>query len=129
MNIFNYQPDSILTLDEISLALQLDQHIVKRIALRIGGRRFGSQWRFRWGTVMEYFQNANFKKRSRECIACQSCDQRGDCGQQVFPARADKWPGMAWSQNMGGGKEKGAAARQGKEGEDPFGLRNILGLG
>ena len=53
----------------------------------------------------------------------------GDCGQQVFPARADKWPGMACSQNMGRGKEKGAAARQGKEAEDPFGLRNILGLG
>jgi len=129
MNIFICHPDSILTLDEISLALRLDQHVVKRIALKIGGRRFGSQWRFRWGTVMEYFQNANFKKRSRECMACESCDKWGDCGQQVFPARTDKWAGMDSSQKLGGGKEKRAASGQDKKEQDPFGLRDILGLG
>lgn len=77
---------------------------------------------------MEYFQNTDFEKGSRECMTGQSSDQWTDCGQQVFPCRTDKWPGDG-NQNMGGGKEKRAATGYGKKTKDPFGLRDILVLG
>ena len=47
--------DDILTLAEVSAALRLDPRTVRRVASRIGGRRIGNRWRFRWGTVMEFF--------------------------------------------------------------------------
>lgn len=47
--------DDILTLTEVAAALRLDPRTVRRVASELGGRRCGSRWRFRWGTVMEWF--------------------------------------------------------------------------
>lgn len=129
MKNFIYLPDSILTLPEVAQALRLDQRIVSHIALELGGRRIGRRWRFRWGTVMEFFNNANFEKRSRECVAGESDNKWTNLGHQVFPSRSEKRAGMDGRAEMGSGKEKGIASGHRKKEEDAFGLRDILGLG
>lgn len=123
-----YSADSILTLKQVAEALQLDQRTVRRIISEIGGKRIGTCWRFRWGTVMEYFSDANFEKRSRECLAGKGHNRRQNSGHQIFPGGPQKRPGMDGRKAMGDGKEKGTAGRTEKE-RDPHGLRSALGLG
>ena len=57
--------DAILTLKEVAQALRLDPRTVKEVAFALGGRRIGYRWRFRWGTVLEYFSNADFQQCRR----------------------------------------------------------------
>ena len=63
--------DDLLTLTEVSAALRLDPRTVRRVASRIGGKRIGRCWRFRWGTVMEYFSDAYLEKRPGQRLAGQ----------------------------------------------------------
>ena len=126
------QRDSILTLQEVALALRLDLRTVRKVGCELGGKRFGNRWRFKWGTVLEYFDNAYFETEQR-----QSLDGTGDTGWQAgrlqnVPRREEIRPGMAGRQGMGG-----RTARKSNDGEgrgatsptDPFGLRKALGLG
>ena len=97
-------------------ALRLDQRIVSHIALELGGRRIGRRWRFRWGTVMEFFNNANFEKRSRNAWLARVIINGQILDTQVFPSRSEKRAGMDGRAEMGSGKEKVASDHQKKEG-------------
>lgn len=124
-----YVPDSILTLAEISRALRLDQRTVSRIASVLGGKRIGRCLRFRWGTVMEAFSDANFEERSRECLVGQSHHQRSNGGHQVFPSGSQKRPRVDGGEKLGGKQKKGTSGSGGGQKEDAYGLRAALGLG
>ena len=128
-------PDDFLTLDELANALRLDPRTVKRVAYALGGKRFGNRWRFKWGTVMEYFSNADFENGQR-----QSVDGAGGFGRQAgclqdVSARQEARPGLAGGKRMGGGATQtgrsGPTPRSGGGGDapDPYGLREALGLG
>lgn len=125
----SYLPDSILTLTEVSQALRLDQRIVSRIASQLGGKRVGRYWRFRWGTVMEYFSDANIEERSGKRLAGQSDNKRRNSGQQVFSGGSEKRAGMDGRETMGDSKEKRNSGKNQPEYPDAYGLRAALGLG
>ena len=57
--VVTYHYDNFLTIQELSKALRLDRRTIEGVAYDLGGRRFGNRWRFHWGTVVEYFRNAN----------------------------------------------------------------------
>ena len=125
----SYLPDSILTLSEVSQALRLDQRIVSRIALQLGGKRVGRYWRFRWGTVMEYFSDANIEERSWKRLAGQSDHKRRNSGQLVLSGRSEKGARMDGRKEMGDSKKKGNSGKNQPGQTDTFGLRAALGLG
>ena len=119
--------DDILTLAEVSAALRLDPRTVRRVASRIGGRRIGNRWRFRWGTVMEFF-DAYANQSERQRLAGKSNRQRQGGGQQTVSAGPEKGAGMARGTTVGGVTERGIPARSCRE-NDPHGLRAARGLG
>ena len=121
-------PDEILTLAEIAAALKLDPRTVKRAAYRLGGECIGNRWRFRWGTVMESFGNANSAERQRKLLDGACNYQRKDCGNAVVSGRAQTRPGVDGMQKMGVGKEK-RTAQGARRPADPYGLRAACGLG
>ncbi len=53
----------IVNMTEVDERLRLDPRAVRQIACEFGDRRVGRAWRFRWGTVKEFF-NAYTKKVS-----------------------------------------------------------------
>ena len=128
-------PDDFLTLDELANALRLDPRTVKRVAYALGGKRFGNRWRFKWGSVMEYFSNANFETEKRQSLDGEGGYRRQAGGLQDVSARQETRPGVAGRKRVGGGTAQagrsgptahadGAAASP-----DPYGLRTALGLG
>ena len=130
-----YSPEDILTLEELATKLRLDPRTVKRVASALGGKRFGNRWRFKWGTVMEYFNNANFETKQRQQVDGEGGYGRQAGGLQDVPARQEARPGVAGSKRMGGRAAQagrgGATATTagGSETPDPYGLREALGLG
>ncbi len=128
MSYPEYPPDAILSLTQISRALNLDRKTVVRLASDLGGRRFGRRWRFRWGSVMEVF-NANANQIQRQCLAGQSDNQRPGGGQQDISARAQEGPGMDTSPKVGAQKKgRNSQCPEARAG-DSYGLRSALGLG
>lgn len=127
MKFSAYTPDSILSLKQLAKALRVDPRAITRIASQLGGRRFGRSWRFRWGTVMEYF-NAYETQKQRWQLAGEGSDQRPAGGQQTFSGRPEKRPRMDGGKEMGSGAEGGTFKKHDEAG-DAFGLRIALGLG
>ena len=124
-----YLPDTFLNLVEVSAALRLDPRSVRRIAYELGGKRVGRCWRFRWGTVMEYFNDANIKKGSWKRLAGQGDNRWGSGGNQVLPCGQIERPGMAGRKEMGDTEEKRNFGKIRPTGSDAHGLRAALGLG
>ena len=125
----DYLPDDILTLREVARALRVDPRTVRRIAFTLGGKRFGCSWRFRWGTVMEYFKNANTEKRPRRYLACACPDQWQGGGFEGFSSRQAERARMGSSPKLGNPAKKGNSGRFGGKAEDAHGLGAILGVG
>lgn len=109
--IMTYEDNEILTLKEVAFAL--------------GGRRIGYRWRFRWGTVLEYFSNADVETRQRKLLDGESHRERQAGSLQNVPGREKAWPGMAGRKRMGGRAKK---ARTGRD-DDPHGIRTAYGVG
>ncbi|MFG6374978.1 MAG: helix-turn-helix domain-containing protein [Desulfovibrio sp.] len=128
INQFSFLPDTILTIKEVSKILQLDPRTVSQIAYALGGRRVGRSWRFRWGTLMEFFNDANFEKGSWECLVSQSKHLWRNCRNEVLSAGQEKRPGMDGSPEMGNRTKKRTFTKGSPEGEDPYGLRAALGV-
>lgn len=111
--------DTILTLQQVAHRLRLDPRTVKKIAYLLGGRRIGYRWRFRWGTVLEYFSNADVETGQRKLLDGESHRERQAGSLQNVPGREKAWPGMAGRKRMGGRAKK---ARTGGD-DDPHGIR------
>ena len=94
--------DTILTLQQVAHRLRLDPRTVKKIAYLLGGRRIGYRWRFRWGTVLEYFSNADVETGQRKLLDGESHRERQAGSLQNVPGREKAWPGMAGRKRMGG---------------------------
>ena len=120
-------PDDFLTLDELANALRLDPRTVKRVGYALGGKRFGNRWRFKWGTVMEYFNNANFETKQRQQVDGEGGYGRQAGGLQDVPARPERRARMEGRKRLGGRNSEGVQNERSEE--DPFGLRKALGLG
>lgn len=125
----DYLPDDILTLREVARALRVDPRTVRRIAFTLGGKRFGCSWRFRWGTVMEYFKNANTEKRPRRYLACACPDQWQDSRFEGFSSRQAERARMESRPKLGNSAKRRNFGRYGEEAEDTHGLGAILGVG
>lgn len=120
-----YAPDDILTLSEVAEKLHLDPRTVKRVASALGGRRIGYRWRFKWGAVLEYFNNADIETEQRKSLDGEGGNRRQAGRLQDVPARKKGRPGVAGRKRVGG-----TGAREGAGGDsDPYGLRKALGLG
>ena len=89
------EPDTILTLQQVARRLRLDPRTVKKIASLLGGRRIGYRWRFRWGTVLEYFSNAYVETGQRKLLDGESHRERQADSLQNVPGREKACPGMA----------------------------------
>lgn len=123
------EADDILYLKEVAKALRLDPRTVKRIACELGGKHIGRCWRFRWGTVMEYFSNAYVEKRPKQCLVGQSRSEWEGSEQQILPSRAQKGSRVDGGKTMGDRSKKRIPPGTGKKEDDPHGLRASLGLG
>ena len=119
------EPDTILTLQQVARRLRLDPRTVKKIASLLGGRRIGYRWRFRWGTVLEYFSNAYVETGQRKLLDGESHRERQADSLQNVPGREKTWPGMAGRKRLGGRAKK---ARTGRD-DDPHGIRTAYGVG
>lgn len=117
--------DTILTLQQVAHRLRLDPRTVKKIAYLLGGRRIGYRWRFRWGTVLEYFSNADVETGQRKLLDGESHRERQAGSLQNVPGREKAWPGMAGRKRMGGRAKK---ARAGGD-DDPHGIRTAYSMG
>lgn len=117
--------DAILTLKEVAQALRLDPRTVKEVAFALGGRRIGYRWRFRWGTVLEYFSNADVETGQGKLLDGESHRERQTGSLQNVPGREKAWPGMAGRKRMGGRAKK---TRTGRD-DDPHGIRTAYGVG
>ena len=124
-NNMEYAPEEILTLSQVAEKLRLDPRTVKRVAFALGGRRIGNRWRFKWGAVLEYFNNADFETEQRQSLDGEGGYRRQAGGLQDVSARQEARPGMAGRKRMGG---RTAQIGDGME-SDPYGLRKALGLG
>ena len=100
-----WEADDVLSLDEVATALRLDRRTVRRVAFQLGGKRFGRRWRFRWGTVMEFF-NAHETQEPGELLAGACRHRRPAGGQQGFPSGPQQRPGVDGGQDMGGRAKK-----------------------
>ncbi len=88
----SYALDEILTLKEVAQALRLDPRTVKEVALALGGRRIGYRWRFRWGTVLEYFSNADVETGQGKLLDGESHCERQAGSLQNVPGREKHGP-------------------------------------
>lgn len=66
--------------------------ILKEVAFALGGRRIGYRWRFRWGTVLEYFSNADVETRQRKLLGGESHRERQADSLQNVPGREKHGP-------------------------------------
>lgn len=121
----NYAENSILTLKELAEELRLDPRTVKRVASELGGRRIGNRWRFRWGTVMETFNNAHVTQRQRQRLVGQGNGERQAGSLQDVPARQERRSRMEGRKTMGGRTDPVGAGGSG----DPYGLGTAYVLG
>ena len=100
------RPDAIVTTTELSIVLQLDPRTITSLSYALGGKRIGNRLRFRWGTVMEYFKNADIETLERKLLDGTGDPQwESDCLQDV-PSWEEIWPRMAGSERMGGRTEE-----------------------
>ena len=119
-------PDDIISLRQLAEVFHLDPRTIKPIASELGGRRIGNRWRFRWGTVMEAFNDADSSQRQRQRLVGQGDSGREAGGLPDVPARSEGRPGMEGRKRMGG---KNNGGTQAERAPDPYGLRKALGLG
>ena len=98
----SHDVNKIMTLKEVAKELRLDPRTVKEVAFALGGRRIGYRWRFRWGTVLEYFSNADVETGQRKLLDGESHRERQADSLQNVPGREKAWPGMAGRKRMGG---------------------------
>ena len=120
-----YAPDDVLTLRQVALRLQLDPRTVKRVASALGGRRIGYRWRFKWGAVLEYFNNADIETEQRKALDGAGGHRRqAGCLQDVSTGKKGR-PGMAGRKRVGGGATSTGAGGY----SDPNGLGKAFGLG
>ena len=96
----SYALDEILTLKEVAQALRLDPRTVKEVAFALGGRRIEYRWRFRWGTVLEYFSNADVETGQRKLLDGESHRERQADSLQNVSGWEKAWPGMAGRKRM-----------------------------
>lgn len=149
-------PDDILDLKTLAKALDLDPRTVKGVAVELGGKCFGNRWRFRWGTVMEIFNHADFTTGQRQSMVGAADSERPIPGRKILSGRAETGSGMDGRESVGGkhktgyrkvdgtgndacashassGASTGTAipgrSGTGNEAKDPFGLRAALGVG
>lgn len=120
-----YDPDDILNLHQVVDRLFLDRRTVRRIAFKLGGRRFRNRWRFRWGSVLEYFNNAYIETGQRKLLdGAGIYGWQADCQQDV-PARQERRPGMEGRETMGGRSAKNYQRTD----CDPYGLGKAYTVG
>lgn len=121
-----YHPDDVVDLRVLEIKFDLDPRTIKPIASQLGGRRIGNRWRFRWGTVMEAFSDADSSKGQRQRLVGQGDSGRQAGGLQDVPARPERRPGMEGRKRVGGNNSEGIQAERTP---DPYGLRKALGVG
>lgn len=85
-----HDENKILTLKEVAQELRLDPRTVKEVAFALGGRRIGYRWRFRWGTVLEYFSNADVETGQRKLLDGESHRERQADSLQNVPGYVEK---------------------------------------
>jgi hypothetical protein len=120
-----YAPDDILTLGAVAEKLHLDPRTVKRIASLLGGKRIGNRWRFKWGNVLEYFNNADIETEQRQSLDGAGGDRRQASRLQDVSPRKERRPGVAGRKRMGGGTTPTGNGWS----DDPYGLRKAYALG
>lgn len=121
----DYNTEDIVTLKEVAKKLRLDPRAVKRVAFAMGGKRFGNRWRFKWGSVLEYFSNAYFENGQGKPLDGASGDRRQTGSLSDVSTWKETRPGMAGCKRMGGGATRTVAG----EFDDPHGLRKAYALG
>ena len=112
-----YDPDAILTLQEVAAALRLDARTLSReVRLAMGGKTFGRCWRFLWANVQEYM-HANTQTGQGRTMDGPCTSQQWTTGVQDVPGRAQGRPGVAGGKAMGGGHTTAGINK-----DNPFGL-------
>ena len=120
-----YEPDDIISLQQLAEEFKLDPRTIKPIASTLGGKRIGNRWRFRWGTVMESFNDANFTQRQRQRLVGQGDAERQAGGLQDVSPWQERRSGMAGRKTVGGRTNAVGAIGSG----DPYGLGTAYVLG
>ena len=121
----DYDDDDILSTIQLAKRLEVDPKAIRRVASLIGGRRIGYRWKFRWGTVKEFFKNAYFETGQGQLLdgPCEGKWQ-ADCEPLLWLWK-ERRPRVEGSEGMGGGTNKSANVW----GQDPFGLRAAYLMG
>ena len=115
----DYDDDDILSTIQLAKRLEVDPKAIRRVASLIGGRRIGYRWKFRWGTVKEFFKNAYFETGQGQLLDGPGEDKwQADCEPLLWLWK-ERRPRVADCEGMGGGANKSANVW----GQDPFGLR------
>ena len=117
--------NSILSISELSKALRLDRRTIEEIAYGLGGRRFGNRWRFHWGTVVEYFRNADTETGQRKLLDGASRPRWKASSVQDVPRGKEARKILARSKRMGGSGE----GTNFDWDQDPHGIRNSYFMG
>lgn len=119
-----YTADDFLTLTQVSKAICLDRRTIKKVATKMGGKKIGSCWRFKWSAVSEYF-HANFDAEQERSMDGEGSHQRqANCLQNV-PIREARRSRVASCKKMGGRTTKSSFG----ETSDPNGLGLAYELG
>ena len=121
----NYDSNEILCINQVAQRLSLDRRTVRRVASSLGGRRFGNRWRFRWGAVLEYFDNAYIETGQRKLLDGTGTYKWQTDRQQDVPSREKRWPRMEGCKAMGGRSKEICLRKE----DDPFGLGEAYLLG
>lgn len=120
-----YHYDDFLTIQELSKALRLDRRTIEEVAYDLGGRRFGNRWRFHWGTVVEYFRNADTETGQRKLLDGASRPRWKASSVQDVPRGKEARKILARSKRMGGSGE----GTNFDWNQDPHGIRNSYFMG
>jgi len=115
----DYDDDDILSTIQLAKRLEVDPKAIRRVASLIGGRRIGYRWKFRWGTVKEFFKNAYFETGQGQLLDGPGEGKwQADCEPLLWLWK-ERRPRVEGCEGMGGGANKSANVW----GQDPFGLR------
>ena len=120
-----YHYDDFLTIQELSKALRLDRRTIEEVAYDLGGRRFGNRWRFHWGTVVEYFRNADTETGQRKLLDGASHPRWKASNVQDVPIGKEARKILARSKRMGGSGE----GTNFDWDQDPHGIKNSYFMG
>ena len=120
-----YHYNDFLTIQELSKALRLDRRTIEEVAYDLGGRRFGNRWRFHWGTVVEYFRNANTETGQRKLLDGASRPRGKASSVQDVPCGKEARKILARRKRMGGSGER----KNFDWDHDPHGIRNSYFMG